>query len=342
MNFLGFNFNPHFHFSWLHKTDADLSRLHRDAISAFQMDFIDYSLVASTRHKNLRINVPEDWKDGDRLSQEQIDEIKSNLLGLLHYCNGRLFKSFDIAAKYLKEYFIHHEHTVNNALPRICVKVLRDNQISDLYRDHGKKITKPFPISANTGFSKIHEDGQIYLCNNIPENAKKERYQNMRLDQRSVQDYVPLGKLKLKWKYRNGDYDDVAWERCWDVGQRERPEPEQCYKSTLIAPLALKRGQVSQDLADILHLRGNFETSTYGFLCFDHRAIDFFTETDKCISAYFADILSLYVINHINYVGNSKTVNRALQILNLTINDNNYLLEAARLSSLPDSTAQGD
>jgi len=245
-----------------------------------------------------------------------LDDLGRRTNALVVHCNRNLDAAFRKAAEYMHEYFqIDNRH--KPCKPRICVKTAFEGKIVDLFRDCGPTMSNSFPSDQNTGFDSTIKDGKHFVCNDIPKVAKKGLYLNTRLDSRHVADYkIPtwFGK-HICSRFSDEPHADTEWEKCWDVGSPSNPKPETCYKSTLIIPMTLRGADVSRDLREILHLDATHEKSTFGYLCFDHRQTGFFREADIDVGYFFADMLSLYMINHKNYIHNSGTFNEVHAML---------------------------
>jgi len=292
---------PNISFSTRGKT-AQLLQLIREATCYFQGHFIDYSIVASDIHKRIRLCDQQNPDDTHELAK-----LKNHLVD---HCNRKLNAAFYRTAKFLHEYFeIDNRHKF--CKPRICVKTSYQGNIIDVFRDEGPTMPESFPAVENTGFAKVIEDGKHFICNNVPMEAKKERYKNLRLGHNQVQDYKsPSCFKRTRNRFSEEPCADPDWEKCWDVDKKlNRPEGKSCYKSTLIVPMTLRGVDTSHELREILQMDETaYEKSTFGYLCFDHRKKGFFRDPEDIhLGYFFADMLSLYMVNRQNYIYNSKT-----------------------------------
>ncbi len=301
---LKFDLRPDLSFFAKTKTERrELLELIKRSTCYFQQHFIDYSIVASNKHKCLRICLA---KEPDNLSQ--LKTVADDLVG---HCNHRLDAAFHRAAEFLHDYF-EFGNRIKNCRPRICVKISpQDDKVIDLFRDRGggTKVPYEYPTKENSGFDRVNKDGRHFLCNNIPQEAKEERYINPRLARKRVATYNPPTKLeRVKNRFSDNQCTDKRWEECWDLNKKTPANPESCYKSTLIVPMTLIDADISAELRKILHIEESYEKTTYGYLCFDHRETKFFRDPeDVFVGYYFAGILSLYLINRLNYIHNSDT-----------------------------------
>lgn len=294
---------PDISFSSRGKTEKFL-RLIKEATCYFQGHFIDYSIVASNAHKNIRLC--------NEKTPDNLDELSKYTNSLVDHCNRKLDAVFYKTAEYLQSYFeIDDRHKL--CKPRICVKTTFKGKIVDLFRDSGPTMPSGFLAVENTGFDRVINDGKQFICNNLPKEAKMRRYKNLRLHPISVDDYKFPNRFKrIVSRFSEEPCADPDWEKCWDVGKQNRPESKSCYKSTLIVPMTLRNADVSHGLREILQMDAAYEKSTFGYLCFDHRKTGFFRDPEDIhIGYFFADMLSLYMINRQNYIHNSDTFKKA-------------------------------
>ncbi|MFH1060393.1 MAG: hypothetical protein V1797_17150 [Pseudomonadota bacterium] len=308
------------------ETDQKTIRLIKDAVCYNQGEFIQYSIMASLFHRALKYLLAN---EPHNLSE--ISEAKRALEGYL----SRNIKIITVNNfKYLEQYYSFSRRCGHEV--RICIKVpfedsLRDdNLVVEAFRGKEVGYYSRYPISQNTGFRYVKENGKYYLCNNIPEEAKRGNYKNPRLKvDRVLNDYKPPSKFKA-WgmKRTQGCVSDPAWVRCWrgaspqeDMDERVDPPPDSCYKSTLIVPMTLK-GHDSILLDEFkahMDLRPD-SRNIFGFLCFDHVGVNFFNnDSDISVGYIIADILSLYYMTRLNYTKRSDSFMRAEALLNQSV-----------------------
>jgi hypothetical protein len=97
------------------------------------------------------------------------------------------------------------------------------------------------------------------------------------------------------------------WDHYWKDYQPGRDGHRSFYKSTLIVPLTLWNNEVSQEFTNAVNI-SDIERSVFGFLCFDHRDLDYFDESsDVFVGKIFADVLCTYVFIRMIYTDFSKT-----------------------------------
>ena len=71
--------------------------------------------------------------------------------------------------------------------------------------------------------------------------------------------------------------------------------------------MTLWNNSLSDSFKDLINI-SNIERSIFGFLCLDHPESGYFQEEkDVNVGYIIADLLSLYLINRLNYTDNSKT-----------------------------------
>jgi hypothetical protein len=296
------NLIPSFLFSSRKKSAAFL-RLIREATCYFQGHFTDYSLVASSMHKRIRLC--------DEKGLDNLDELYEHTNNLVNHCNLKLDTAFRKTAEFLHRYFeVDNRHKCK---PRICVKTSFNGKIKDLFRDYGAIRSDSFLAVHNTGFDSVIKDGKQFICNNIPKEAIKGSYVNLRLNSNLAGKYeLPNWYKRTRSRFSDDDScTDEEWEKCWDVNRNNRdptPNPGTCYKSTLIIPMTLRGADAGQELRKILQMDTAYEKSTFGYLCFDHRTTGFFRDKEDIdVGYFFADLLSLYMVNRQNYIHNSDT-----------------------------------
>ena len=256
----------------------------REIVCYNQGELAQYFLIASMLHRNLKEKITS--------SEYDLALIKSSKEVLVDYLNRNLKRICEYNFERLKKYF-KPRHDVT---PRICVKATYKNNIVELFRDSAVGYYSSYSIESNTGFKFVRDEGKYYLNNNIPKSYFGGEYINPRLNS-DISAYSKQNEWALFWN-SNNDVDISSF-----------------YKSTLIVPMTLSNNQLS-DL--YRHLTGidNEERTIYGFLCIDHVASDYFNEdSDIDIGYIVADLLSLYLINRLNYTKSSVTFGRAKTLL---------------------------
>jgi hypothetical protein len=262
--------------------------------------------LANRKHKRLKDKLLELKDKGGPPTQDDLDELKACHSDLGDY----LFNSFSEACsenfKYFKSMFTYK--CKKNKLPRICVKsVIRDKVITlakDLYSD---AVEEESPASSNTAFEFIKGTGNPYICNDIPKAIKRSEYENYRIYGDAVKRFYrvpgPVGNFRL----RHREKEDVEWQQCWKRvrtpnGSDEMPDISTCYKSTLVIPMTLvsSNNSLPSEFTDYFKIKYNSTKTSIGFLCLDHRNINFFDEREDVDLGYiFADLLSLYLIQNL-------------------------------------------
>lgn len=254
-------------------------------------------------HKELRISLEK----GDlKTAEVKFNDINHDL--------PELFKSaWRSTVIYLNNFFpaIHK----SNHLPRMCIKGTNtvDGQMNivDIFREDCGKSSLSYGLSKNTGFQSVATEGSYYICNDIPTLFKDGGYKNPRLDTLAVGKYKNnlMHRIKLACSKNNFDED---WAKCWKDYSAEKENVASCYKSTLIIPMTLKNNpQSSQFINGTMVGLHKESRAIYGFLCFDHIEKNYFTSHDVNIGYVIADLLSFYMINHLNFTSYSTTYEQA-------------------------------
>ncbi len=295
------------------QANAHLNNL-SSLIAQFQHDFVDFSLVAADKHRQLRKQFESHAGASEELaSLKRMRQLAEDLF-------NHIGRGFEGAAEFIStrlEHYFEIDGRCKFGPPRICVKAFDEHQrtISDLYRYKSRNINTPFAYQLNTGFVSVIEKGCPFLCNDIPTEWKKNRYKNKRLkeDRKS--------RFKHKLKHRVGYHllrnpDDREWEDCWEPTQGDHLDIASCYKSTMILPITLNYYDVSGGLVDILRVdQGSYEGLNYGFLCLDHRHANYFNgKEDTGVIGLFASLLSLYGVIAQNYCRSSDTIDGILSL----------------------------
>jgi hypothetical protein len=200
--------------------------------------------------------------------------------------------------------------------PRVIIKGEEDGKIKDLYRDDPEYSTEQ-EIGENSGSDHVVKKGKAFVCNDIPTAIKNERYKNPRIDCVKVRGHLQ----------RHGEFKSHAdWVDCWydnesESGDRSKPSPESCYRSTLIIPMTLLRNQLDEEFRKHFKIPRPSDDkklgrAIYGLLCLDHRDPNYFNEELDIKAGYmFADFISLYLINELMYTDYSKTYRKAMDMV---------------------------
>lgn len=261
-----------------------------------QGEYAQYNFLVSRRHQELKEVLPK----GDAT------DIKAKLNSLNEFVFTRVDAVFTKSFEILKKYFAGR----NEKLPRVCVKCHDDKKnIVDFCRDRQDYLNMPYHISANTGFNEVYRTGRAYQNNNIPKAAHDGSYKNPRLHSGAVRIYFKT----LRFPTRG---EDTSWRDCWnptiEASSKNAPPLESCYKSTLIVPMTLLNNELDDEFKKHFKIEkkqadDEKPRAIWGYLCFDHPEIDYFTEGDEALGYVFADILSLYLITQLTYTEYSKT-----------------------------------
>lgn len=288
------------------KYDNVLSLI-RAAVCLHQGLIAECHALGNDYHKKLRTATEAADRDRVRAAYDSLHRLHARFLK----------KSWDDSTKIVEQYFAstHRSET----LPRFCIKVVKRvaseggvivNNTADVIRQDGTRTSLISPISGNTGFSSCESSGRFYLENNIPEAVKSRGYINPRLNLALARAYKSPNKFTPKF----GRKSDIDWIKCWaKVGDDKLPDELSCYKSTLIVPMTLINNVIVGDgplgvspLADEKDGR-----LIYGFLCFDHKEVNYFSESDVNFGYMLADLFSLYLIFQKLMFENSAIVGQA-------------------------------
>ncbi|MGD2179701.1 hypothetical protein [Lusitaniella coriacea] len=280
-----------------------------------------YTFQANEKHKKLKNKVREIESFTRQISDEDIEKLNELCDALSKY----LDKEFRVIAEKNFEYLIDFFKSRCNPgkRVRVCIKAVEKGNLITLWRDRYYGIPqKPYPITNSTAFSKIIDTGSYYLCNNIPKSIIEHKYNNLRIHEDSVRRFYQCWNPFRNIKYRRSAKFDEDWQRCWrripSNGRDELPAPETCYKSTLVIPMTLLNDSslMSDEFRQQFNVRPNAKKAVFGFLGLDHPNVDFFKEEDDVNLCYiFADILSLYLIQRLNYITFSAAFKEAQQII---------------------------
>jgi len=242
------------------------------------------------------------------LSSKQIEtDLQSKLIKIYHEYNSTMAEHLNkIVGKNLSfadEYFLNR--STKNV--RSCIKILDKNlNVVDPFRKNEKKKYK---YNKNTGFQRLIDHNKKknrYICPNIPEFVAKGNYKNIRIIEECVKKYFESQKTKnvIKEGFKkiffvnNKDNIDDDWISCWKGYNNEKPNAEDCYKSTLIIPMTFKNNSLSIEFTNYLEEHEERrDKTTLGFLCFDHINIEYFNEERDTNFCYkIADLVSLYLL----------------------------------------------
>jgi hypothetical protein len=103
------------------------------------------------------------------------------------------------------------------------------------------------------------------------------------------------------------------WEEYWS-GAAGKGDAS-FYKSTLIHPLTLWDNDISEEFKRGVNI-SNVDRSIFGFLCFDHRDVNYFEEdADAFVAKIFADIMCTYVFIRMIYTDFSSTFIKVREVL---------------------------
>ena len=268
----------------------------KQAVCLNQGELAQYSYLSSILHRNL--------KEEYAKSTKNYDQIENSLNALVDYLNRNFRRISEKNFELLHLYFTKR----SKHKPRICIKANYSGQIIELFRNEHVDYIAEYPVDTNSGFQFVHQNGTYFICNNIPEDAKTNKYNNPRLDNNKVKNY----SISLLKKFTSTGYDS-AWVSCWNHSDSAKPSSYSSYKSTLIIPMTLWNNDLSDIYRKLTNIE-NIERTIFGFLCFDHIDTNFFNkDTDIDIGYIFADLLSLFLIQRLNYTSSSETFISALR-----------------------------
>lgn len=294
----------------VHKVYKKLCLLLKEAVCNNQGMLVDYYFNGGRLHKKFK-------EEHRRLLSSDCDELEGHYHELEKYLDKGARKAIKMNTKHMSEYF--HKRATHE--PRIVVKIIDGENIADLWRAKYEYMTQ-YGVSENTGFEKVYETGGFFLCNDIPQDAANDKYNNPRLNNTKVRTYLKDTK-SLK-----NDRDNERWIDCWVKNEykkgnetvRKQPSAESCYKSTLVIPMTLINNEgISGEFREHFKIPPqspdkNLGRAIYGFLCFDHREVHYFhNELDVKMGYIFADLISLYLIEQLNYTKYSRTAQKAFQ-----------------------------
>jgi hypothetical protein len=294
------------------KENIYLVNLIGEAVCYNQLMLAQYYCLLGQKHKALKEKFIESSHDRNALQQlySELENYSYNTLRTVVSKNfGYALRSFQDRSPLTK--------------PRVCLKLVSGETVISAFRDRKSSLDeKYYNKSDNTAFRKICMGEPYYICNNVPEQAKKSLYVNARIvNKEKLSTYREPNILNNVLSRIPTSIIHTNWKDCWekidaDPSRTDLSDlpPETCYKSTLVIPLSLKREELDQSFINQFDSIGNTretERLIFGFLCFDHQEIKFFNETsDVKIGYIFADILSLYLMARKTYTDCSTTFER--------------------------------
>jgi hypothetical protein len=256
---------------------------------------IEYGSLTAHKHEAL--------KDAFLSSDRNLERLEYLTIDLLNYMNRKLFQNVYLNFEFIREYF----DLKRISPPRICLKanfvVNSSNRVVSIFRDQPVKYYSDVHIDGNTGFRSIKETGRYFFENNMPEAVLERQYVNPRL----LTDIVKKDFSRLR------SLDSVIrnWDRYWVEFDPSKRGDTSFYKSTLIVPLTLWNNELSGEFEDAINMRmtgEKIDRYIFGYLCFDHRDVDYFDEEqDSALGYIFADMLSIFVFTRKMYTEASRT-----------------------------------
>ena len=283
--------------------DDEYSRNLRDFICYHQGKLIEYLFLAGEHHKELKSLLNNKGNDVGAISEKH-DQLINHLN---EYFGDIVSKSFDEIQKMYSGR--------NKYAPRICLKVNygeKQKKIVALFRQKRVNYDSDCKVEENSGFNFIKENGVYYLCQDIPEAARKKEYINPRLILDKVINYFPSPS--------GNDEIDNNWVACWcgdksNISTTVTQYFRNCYKSTLIIPLTLWNNKLVNKFIKKFRME-DVDRTIFGYLCVDHINTNYFDPICDVNSGYvFADILSLYLLIRFVYVDQSETYASAAKLL---------------------------
>lgn len=284
-----------------------------------QAGLAQYTFLASEKHKRIKDVVKEiESATGD--VKALIRTLEKRIADLEGYLYLELVNVFDTNYKYVEEFF----KARSNIPPRASVKVIAEGQVVSLLRKPEHFIVdEHLQIGDNTAFESIAK-GQSYFCsNNIPLDFQAQKYKNSRLIKNKVLKYVDSRSSKESIDISQEKEYDQEWAECWkgvtlvdNIEQIYPPPKELCYKSTLVLPMSLLTDGLSLEFMRHFQITEKSARAIFGFLCFDHRDANFFSEDiDVNFGYILSDILSLYLIQQFTHTQYSSAYYKAKSIV---------------------------
>lgn len=279
-----------------------------DMVCYNQGELAQYTYLAGEKHKLMKEELRSASTDKAKVQsyKEELEiHLNAELKKVIKGNFARILKYFDGRSK---------------QAPRVCIKVAKDDNILDFFREDNRFYVTDCKRKENSGFASVYETGKYYLCNDIPYEVKAGRYENPRIDKRKAILYKKSSVLNW-WNQKQGR-EDADWISCWKEssvnGNFVTPHAKQCYKSTLVIPMTLVGNDLSRDFKQQFRiLEDKPGRAIYGFLCLDHHHRNFFKpEMDVAVGYIFADLISLYLISNLTYIDYSKTFKAAVDYVN--------------------------
>ncbi len=307
------------------RNSNDIPNLLRDFICYHQSELFQYLFLANEKHKklkNLLLSYSNQTDDSSKIDDliQTLDDLENHLN---MYYKKVSYESFN----YLLVYFAGR----SSYQPRICVKVLKNNSISPLFRSNYKTYPEDDEtqsLSDNTAteeFKEVYFNRKFYLCNDIPKAVKKGKYKNPRLNIDLAKQYKNpsiFDKLRLNSRLKNDR--DYKWIEVWKKTNVEfDSDYDRYYKSTLVLPMSFSTKNLVTEVRQHLKIEQNLERILWGWLCFDHVDTYFFdARFDVPVCNIFADILSLYAVNKLSYTQYSNIFYKSKEIITEFIKKN--------------------
>lgn len=275
-------------------------QLAREFVCWNQGEIAQFYHIASILHRNLK----DEFHSADCCKET----IEYSVKNLLEYLNRNLRRISRENFSFLQEYFQNRSKTK----PRVCIKVNYQNRIVELFREKQVPYYTDYETESNTGFYQVKKTGKYFLCNNIPQDYISEKYHNPRLKPISESQYTQSFVKSILHHQKMSPKKN--WLSCWQGDTAECPTS--CYSSTLIIPMTLANNKLSTEYQYLINIEKDART-IFGFLCIDHVTVDYFNESSDIDMGYIiADLLSLFLINRLNYTDSSSTFLNSLKYLN--------------------------
>jgi hypothetical protein len=278
---------------------ANLTLL-QNSICYNQSAIIEYAFLVAQKHKLIKEELYGSKPDFGlirKMAKDLVDFLNRDFYEVT-------FKNFEFLHSYFSER--------RGGAPRVCVKgnfLVNDGQtVVSIFRDRRVNYNSDVPIKENTGFYFIKEHGRFFLENNMPEAVINRNYVNPRLD---------VARVKKAYKDAGGNLDGIVrnWDEFWHDYTPEKRGDASFYKSTLIIPLTLWNDNIDDDLRRLAQI-GSGRQSICGYLCFDHRELDYFNDAEDVSVGYiFAYVLSIFVFTRMVYTKGSDTFKRIRTLL---------------------------
>jgi hypothetical protein len=251
----------------------------REFICYHQKQIMRFEYTISELHRNLKDLLKEKEHNIDTLGSAY-DELS--------------FNSFLLTQEIFQESndFILNTLGRKDMNLRFTIKLVDNQSVVDIYRNH--EVNSLFHESNylnNTAFSTIIKDNaKFYLNNDLEESFRNKEYKNPRLQK------------------------DLVWEESWKSYSGEKISNDY-YSSTLVIPMSITNSGIDKDSlfykkyfdAKNQKKLTNSTRAIWGFVCFDSKKKDYFSEEDVELAYIITDILSLYVVFYYNYVMSSST-----------------------------------